>query len=140
MNNYEDIINLPHHVSATRPHMTLHDRAAQFAPFAALTGYGAEINEAGRYVTEKIELAADAQTELDRKLQILQENISAKPEISITYFVPDKLKNGGIYLTVSATVIRIDTHKKELILENKTSISIDDLIEIDGNVFNINSR
>ena len=95
MNQYEDIINLPHHVSPTRPQMPMSDRAAQFAPFAALTGYDAAIKETGRLTDEKIELDEEALTALDMKYQFLMDALDDAPEVTITYFQPDERKAGG---------------------------------------------
>lgn len=89
---YEDIIHLPHHVSATRPQMPMSDRAAQFSPFAALTGYDAAIKETGRLTDERIELGEEVRDALNLKQQYLQDVIADQPKISITYFVPDKKK------------------------------------------------
>ena len=90
MDPYEDIINLPHHVSPKRPQMSMQDRAAQFSPFAALTGYEDAIKETGRLTDVKIELSDEDRELLDQKQQYLQEHIGDRPEITITYFVPDE--------------------------------------------------
>ena len=92
---YDNIINLPHKQSKTRPPMAVADRAAQFAPFAALTGHDAVIRETARQVGRKIELSEDVKVELDRKIRELSENINKQPEIAITYFKPDEKKTGG---------------------------------------------
>lgn len=127
--DYDDIINLPHHVSPSRAHMPVSDRAAQFAPFAALTGYGDVIKETARQTDARLELTEDEKEELNRRLR------SAclpgeKPEIAVTYFIPDKKKSGGAYHTVSGKVRRIDTDKKELVLEDKVRIALDDIVDI----------
>ena len=96
-NRYDEIINLPHHVSRTRPQMPMSDRAAQFAPFAALTGYDAAIKETGRLTDEKIELDEEALTALDMKYQLLMDTFDDAPEVTITYFQPDERKAGGKY-------------------------------------------
>ena len=101
MEGYEDIINLPHHVSKTRPQMSMLDRAAQFSPFAALTGYDAAIKETGRLTDEKIEMDEDRKAALDMKQAYLIEMIDEQPEISVTYFLPDTKKSGGSYVTVT---------------------------------------
>ena len=95
---YEDIINLPHHVSATRPQMSMLDRAAQFSPFAALTGYDAAIKETGRLTDEKIEMDEEALNILNMKFQILVDSLDDEPEVTFTYFKPDERKAGGAYL------------------------------------------
>lgn len=98
---YEDIINLPHHVSDKRPQMSMWDRAAQFSPFAALTGYDDAVTETARLTDDKIELDESAQATLDMKQHILMETISEQPEISVTYFKKDVKKAGGTYLTLT---------------------------------------
>ena len=96
-NRYDEIINLPHHVSKTRPQMPMSDRAAQFAPFAALTGYDSAIKETGRLTDEKIELDEEALTALDMKYQLLMDAFDDAPEVTITFFQPDERKAGGKY-------------------------------------------
>ena len=96
MQDYEDIIHLPHHVSETHPRMSRLNRAAQFSPFAALTGYGAAIQEAGRLTDRKIQLDEDSQAVLDRKLAILREQVSKHPEMNVTYFRPDGKRTAGL--------------------------------------------
>ena len=113
-NHYEDIINLPHHISKTRPQMSMIDRAAQFSPFAALTGYDAAIQETGRLTDEKIDLGEEAKTVLDRKQHYLSDIISVQPEITVTYFLPDERKSGGSYLSVTGKLKRIDEYERKL--------------------------
>ena len=96
-NRYDEIINLPHHISKTRPQMPMSDRAAQFAPFAALTGYDSAIKETGRLTDEKIELDEEALTALDMKYQLLMDVFDDAPEVTITFFQPDERKAGGKY-------------------------------------------
>lgn len=96
-NRYDEIINLPHHVSKTRPQMPMSDRAAQFAPFAALTGYDSAIKETGRLTDERIELDEEALTALDMKYQLLMDALNEAPKVTITYFQPDERKAGGKY-------------------------------------------
>lgn len=96
-NRYNEIINLPHHVSKTRPQMPMSDRAAQFAPFAALTGYDSAIKETGRLTDERIELDEEALTALDMKYQLLMDAFDDAPEVTITFFQPDERKAGGKY-------------------------------------------
>ena len=93
--NYDDIINLPRHVSDKHPHMSIHDRAAQFAPFAALTGHSEAVSETARYVDEKIDLGEDAIKEIQDALNYIQEHITESPQVTITYFVADGRKRGG---------------------------------------------
>ena len=101
-NRYDEIINLPHHVSKTRPRMPMSDRAAQFAPFAALTGYDSAIKETGRLTDERIELDEGALTALNMRYQLLMDALDEEPEVEITYFKPDERKAGGEYVTAPA--------------------------------------
>lgn len=132
---YEDIINLPHHVSSTRPQMSMLDRAAQFSPFAALTGYDAAIKETGRLTDEKIELDEDTKAALDMKQAYLIEMIDAQPEISITYFLPDTKKSGGAYVTVTGNLKRFDEYERLLILTDGKKIPMDDIADIESDLF-----
>lgn len=132
MNKYRDIIALPHRVSATRPQMPLRDRAAQFSPFAALTGYEDVIDETARLTDSRIELSESKQAELDKKLQIILENISERPEVKITYFVPDKRKSGGAYETAVGFVKRIDEYALTLIFTDSRTIPIADIYSIES--------
>ena len=102
-NSYEDIINLPHPVSKNHPQMSLRDRAAQFAPFAALTGHDAAIKEAVRLTDERLELSEEVIAQLNEKINIIRNNIGIEQNVSITYFVPDAKKAGGSYVTYSGT-------------------------------------
>ena len=132
---YDDIINLPHHVSATRPQMSMIDRAAQFSPFAALTGYDAAIKETGRLTDEKIEMDEDRKAALDMKQAYLIEMIDEQPEISITYFLPDAKKSGGAYVTVSGNLKRFDEYERLLILTDGKKIPMDDIADIESDLF-----
>lgn len=131
MGKYDDIINLPHHVSKTRPKMPLEQRSAQFAPFAALTGYEDEILETGRLTIDRIELNEEAKQLLDRTLQAIANKISTQPAVTITYFVPDTKKDGGAYVTVSGNIKKIDKYKNIIVLTDKTSIPINNIIDMD---------
>ena len=120
MNNdfpYKDIIDLPHHQSAGRKHMSLYDRAAQFAPFAALTGYDDIIAETGRLTDNMLDLPDDVTDELDRRFVLLTALIDEgyRPEVTVTYFVPDKAKEGGSYESYTGEVKRIDSTMRTLI-------------------------
>ena len=134
-NKYDDIINLPHHISKKHPPMTLEARAAQFAPFAALTGYEDAIKETSRETSEKIDIDDELKSILDSKLQIIMEQIKNKPEISITYFIPDLKKDGGSYITVTGIVKKIDLYNQHIYLANNTEIPIKDIINISGEIF-----
>ena len=133
---YDDIIGLPHHVSATRPRMSMIDRAAQFSPFQALTGYGAAIQETGRLTDRKIELSEDERIVLDMKQQILLDNIRERPDVSITYFIPDERKDGGSYVTVTGNVKKIDDYQRLLILTDRAQSPLDEIVDIESELFN----
>lgn len=133
--NYEDIINLPHHVSAVHPPMPMEVRAAQFSPFAALTGYGEAIRETGRLTEEKMELEEDEAGDLDRKLRILQERIEDGPEVSVTYFQPDARKSGGAYMTVTGRIRKIDIFHRVLAMEDGTRIPLEAVTGLEGELF-----
>lgn len=132
---YEDIINLTHHVSMTRPQMSILDRAAQFSPFAALTGYDAAIKETGRLTDEKMELDEDTRAVLDMKQAYLMEMIDEQPEISVTYFVPDEKKSGGVYVSVTGNLKRFDEYERLLILTDGKKIPMDDIADIECDLF-----
>lgn len=133
--SYDDIIHLPHHVSATRPHMSPLERAAQFSPFSALSGYGAAVKEAGRLTESRIELSEDEKARLDEKQQIILNAIDSQPEITITYFVPDEKKDGGRYISVTGIIRKIDDYERILVLTDETKIPLDDIIDIDSVLF-----
>ena len=134
---YDDIIEMEHHISKKHPQMSLYARSAQFAPFAALTGYEEAVKETGRETSSKIELDEEMKQILDNKLQILFEKLKDKPEISITYFVPDTKKDGGEYITVSGIVRKINSFSQSIILIDNTVIPISEIIDISGDIFNI---
>ena len=127
---YGDIIDMPHHQSTKRRHMSLHDRAAQFAPFAALRGYDDEITETARTTDSRIELSAEEIEELNDKLNILISDIKQKPKVAITYFVPDDKKSGGAYITAKGNLRRIDDVEKVLIFTDEKKIKINDVYDI----------
>lgn len=134
-NNYQDVINLPHHQSATRAHMSNYDRAAQFSPFAALTGYDDAVKETARLTDSKIELDEYELQELNEKLNKIQDDLREDAEVSITYFVTDKKKSGGSYKTISGIVKRIDEYEQLILMKDGTKIPIGDILEINGDVF-----
>ena len=127
---YDDIINLPHHVSKKHPQMSLYARSAQFAPFAALTGYEDAVKETAREVSQKIELDEDLKLILDSELHILMELADKNPELTVTYFVKDLKKEGGKYVTVTGVLKKLDSIKKLIYLKNGNEISIDEIIDI----------
>lgn len=128
MHRYDDILYLPHHVSTSHPRMPAADRAAQFAPFAALSGHHEAVNEASRQTDARIEMDENRKAVLDWKLQEIQNQPGSV--VSVTYFVPDLKKAGGTYVTVSECVKRIDGHGRKVILADGTCIPVDDIIEI----------
>ena len=130
MNEYDDIINLPHHQSSKRAHMSNHQRAAQFAPFAALTGYDAAIDETARLTDQKLELSDEQADHLNTQIQRVIENIVDKPQVEITYFVPDNRKSGGEYVTVTGRVRRVDDHNREIVFVDGMTVAIDDVFVI----------
>lgn len=127
---YNDIINLPHHRSEKHPRMTMINRAAQFSPFAALTGHDAAIKETARLTDERIELDESAKAIIDKKLRFIEENIKNKPVISVTYFEPDERKKSGEYVTETSAVSKIDSYTGCLVMQSGHIISIDEIIEI----------
>lgn len=133
--NYNDIINLPHHVSSKRPQMPMIDRAAQFSPFAALTGYDDAISETGRLTDEKIDLSEEEKEVLDRKQQFLLEKIDERPALTVTYFVPDAKKSGGAYVTKSGNLKKIDAIERWMQLTDGTRIPLDDVADIESELF-----
>ena len=135
MQDYEDIIHLPHHISETHPRMSRLNRAAQFSPFAALTGYGAAIQEAGRLTDRKIQLDEDSQAVLDRKLAILREQVSKHPEMNVTYFRPDGKKDGGAYASFSGQVKKIQDYEQLLVFTDGTQIPFSDILDLDEEMF-----
>lgn len=129
--DYTDIIDLPHHVSAAHPHMPIQDRAAQFAPFAALTGHNTAIQETARLTAERVELTDDAKRELDEQLHDLSTLLPQLPTATFTYFQPDAAKDGGAYVTISGAVKKIDSYKNAVILTDGTILSIAEMIAVE---------
>ena len=128
--NYDDIINLPHHVSKKHPQMALQDRAAQFSPFAAVTGHEEAIEETARLTDERIVLDEDEKMMLDERLQEIKEHLSEHPKVGITYFKPDSVKDGGAYETVSGHVKKIDEYERLIVLEDGTRVKVDELVRL----------
>ena len=130
MGKYDDIIELPHHVSATRPQMPMLDRAAQFMPFRALTGYEDAVHETARLTEERVELTEDEKAVLDGKLQRLTDRLDSHPQVTLTWFQPDKKKAGGAYITTTGQLKKIDDFAGVLILLSGERIFIEDILDI----------
>lgn len=127
---YDDIIHLPHHVSAKHPQMSLMSRAAQFSPFAALTGHGAAIRETARLTDSFVELNEDQKEQLDEQLQEFRKDPAQNPEAEFTFFRPDQRKEGGTYVTVRGTIKKIDDYRRRILLADGTAIPMDMLFSI----------
>ena len=134
---YDDMIGLGHHISRTHPPMARIKRAAQFASFDALTGFGAAIHEAGRETEEKKEMSEDEIDMIDARLAVIEKHINEQPNITVTYFLPDNKKAGGRYVTVSGKVKKLDGMKCAIIMTNGTKIPIGDVQYIDGDMFRL---
>jgi hypothetical protein len=132
---YDDIINLPHHVSSTRPHMSAIDRAAQFSPFAALTGYDSSIKESARLTGTRVELDDSQKEDISDRLRIVTECLDDDTEVSITFFLPDAKKAGGEYVTASGTVKKIDEYERMIVMNDGRLIPIDEVIDVDCDAF-----
>lgn len=131
---YDDIINLPRPVSKKHPQMSLYDRAAQFAPFAALTGYEDAIKETARTTEVFCPVLGREKEEIDQKLYDLQQNQHNHPQISIEYFVPDVRKEGGEYHALTGKVRRVDSVNKQLVMENGTTIPFQYIRKLNSNL------
>ena len=135
LEKYKDIINLPHHVSKKHPQMSLDARSAQFAPFAALTGYEDAVEETGRLTDRRIEIDEEVKKDLNRKLQIIKHKLTMpkqdlKEKFTFTYFIPDTKKTGGKYVNITGIPKKINEYKQTIILEDKTEIPISEIVEI----------
>lgn len=132
---YDDIINLPHHTSKTRPRMSVHDRAAQFSAFKALSGYEDKVNETARLTDRKLELTEEEIKDLNIKIQILKDYADTRPFIFVEYFIPDKKKSGGSYVTATGNFRRIDEYAGNIIFTSGEEIHLNDIYSIEGEVF-----
>ena len=136
---YDDIIDLPHPVSKRHPQMPLSDRAAQFAPFAALTGHEEAIKETARLTDSFVELSEEQREKLDKRLQMLLAEIEEDPlqehEIQVTYFQPDARKDGGAYVSVIGNVKKVDGYRRQILFTDGTALPMDNLISIEGELF-----
>lgn len=128
---YDDMIDLPRHVSKVRQRMSIENRAAQFSPFAALTGYDEAVKETSRLTDDRVELDENAMAIIDMKLNMLSDKTDELREVSITYFKTDPKKKGGTYITEVVGVKKVDSLERRLVLENDNKIFIDDILDID---------
>ena len=134
-NKYDDMIYLPNPTPTCKPRMSLHDRAAQFSPFAALTGYEDAVEETARLTDTRLELSEDMKTILNEKMQMIVDNMDSEPIITITYFVPDKKKSGGAYVDVTGVVKEIDEYERCIVMTDKKKIPIEQIRAIEGELF-----
>lgn len=132
---YEDIIDLPHHTSPDRARMPMSDRAAQFSPFAALTGHDEAIRETARRTESRIEQAEDAKAALDERLRLLSENTDGWPEVRVNYFVPDEKKAGGAYVELCGRVKKLDEYERCIVMLSGVKIPIDDILSLESGLF-----
>ena len=130
MGKYDDIIDLPHHISTTHHRMSMLERAAQFQPFRALTGYEDAVRETARLTDDRVELTEDEKALLDGKLQRLADNLASHPLVTVTYFQPDKKKAGGAYVTATGQLKKIDDYEGVLILLGGERVIIEDILNI----------
>ena len=134
MSKYDDIIDLPRPASK-HPKLGDDSRAAQFSPFAALVGYDEQVKETARLTDRRIELDEEFKVILDMKIQVIQELISNKPELEVTYFIPDDKKDGGRYETILDNINKIDIYKQQMVMQNGTIIDIKEIIDINSDIF-----
>ncbi len=137
MSGYDDILSLPHHQSETRPHMPMANRAAQFSPFSALSGYEDAIGEVSRRTEAKIELSESEKDALDRKLSLLTERLRSgeRPVLRIRAFVPDAKKDGGAYRDMTCAVRGVELTERRLLLDGGRSVALDDILCLEGELF-----
>ena len=133
--NYDDIINLPNHISLKHPRMSIEARSAQFAPFAALTGYNDAVKETERLTDKRIEIDDNLKQILNNKLNYILENIDKKTLIIITYFIPDNKKEGSKYIEKTGIIKKVDIINQYIYLYDKTKIPIKEIINITGDIF-----
>lgn len=129
--NYNDIINLPHPVSQKHPQMSLYDRAAQFSPFAALTGHEEAIRETARQTEAWVDLDEDRKEELNEKMQEIVEHLNEAPEVTLTYFKEDEKKEGGSYVTVTGRIKKWREYEQQLVLEDGTVVALEKVFGIE---------
>lgn len=132
---YADIIDLPHHQSDTRPKMSNYDRAAQFSPFAALTGHADSIKETARLTDEYSEPSEEMKAIMNEKILFLMEQLENQPEITITFFKPDEKKQGGAYIAITGVVKKIKTYERQIQMTTGDLIPLDMIFDINGDIF-----
>lgn len=132
---YDDILSLPHPTSLNHPRMSAGNRAAQFSPFAALTGYEAVIEETGRYTEERAELDDTEKATLNDRLRTILEHIGERPEVTVTYFLPDEHKSGGAYVNHTGAVKKIDEYERTIVFADKTTVPLEDIYAINSELF-----
>ncbi len=132
---YEDIVNLPRHISKVHPQATMADRAARFSPFAAISGYEDMVKEAARVTEERIDITDATKELLNEKLNMIIEFLDEEPEVTITYFEPDKKKDGGAYVSITGTVKRIDEYERIVLMSDDKKIRIDEIYAIESDLF-----
>ena len=132
---YEDIVNLPRHISKVHPQATMADRAARFSPFAAISGYEDMVKEAARVTEERIDITDAAKELLNEKLNMIIEFLDEEPEVTITYFEPDKKKDGGAYISITGTVKRIDEYERIVLMSDDKKIRTEEIYAIESDLF-----
>ena len=132
---YEDIVNLPRHISKVHPQATMADRAARFSPFAAISGYEDMVKEAARVTEERIDITDATKELLNEKLNMIVEFLDEEPGVTITYFEPDKKKDGGAYISITGTVKRIDEYERIVLMSDDKKIRIDEIYAIESDLF-----
>lgn len=132
---YEDIVNLPRHISKVHPQATMADRAARFSPFAAISGYEDMVKEAARVTEERIDITDATKELLNEKLNMIIEFVDEAPEVTITYFEPDKKKDGGAYISITGTVKRIDEYERIVLMSDDKKIRIEEIYTIESDLF-----
>ena len=132
---YDDMIYMQNPTPTFKPRMSLYERAAQFSPFAALTGYEDAVEETARLTDARLELSEDMKTILNEKMQMIVDNMDADPIVTITYFVPDKKKEGGVYVDVTGIVKEINEYERCIVMTDKKKIPIEQVRAIEGELF-----
>ena len=132
---YEDIVNLPRHISKIHSQATMADRAARFSPFAAISGYEDMVKEAARVTEERIDITDATKELLNEKLNMIIEFLDEEPEVTITYFEPDKKKDGGAYISITGTVKRIDEYERIVLMSDDKKIRIEEIYAIESDLF-----